>query len=240
MFSDDAVEAIAEIATRVNSSQENIGARRLHTVLETLLEEISFEAPEKPDHVFEIDRSFFDRIGPAMELSRSIVVPDYQRDPRALSLLWRGLGTLIARVPRYSTAFDSVTISNAFRPASRAYLKTFLETHHSDSPNLRRLIRERQPFQCTTLYHHEVVSAFAADEITALKILIEEIEDGQRTVPPLIRYYLNLGAKFLGFHVEAAFNDALYCLLRVDLRSSDPRHLKRFLGSLPDSFTTSP
>ncbi len=45
-FSDSAIRAIADIASRVNDRNENIGARRLHTVLETLLEELSFEAPE--------------------------------------------------------------------------------------------------------------------------------------------------------------------------------------------------
>ena len=45
-FSDDAVDALAETAARVNESLENIGARRLHTVLETVLEELSFTAPE--------------------------------------------------------------------------------------------------------------------------------------------------------------------------------------------------
>lgn len=45
-FTDDALDAIAAIATQVNQRTENIGARRLHTVLETLLEELSFAAPE--------------------------------------------------------------------------------------------------------------------------------------------------------------------------------------------------
>ena len=46
-FRKDAVEEIAGIAATVNEKTENIGARRLHTVLEKLLEDISFEAPEK-------------------------------------------------------------------------------------------------------------------------------------------------------------------------------------------------
>ncbi len=46
-FSPDAIEEIAEIATQVNERTENIGARRLHTILERLLDEISFDAPEK-------------------------------------------------------------------------------------------------------------------------------------------------------------------------------------------------
>jgi len=45
-FSDDALDEIAKIAADVNAKTENIGARRLHTVMERLLEEILFEAPE--------------------------------------------------------------------------------------------------------------------------------------------------------------------------------------------------
>jgi len=58
-FADDAIERIAEIAFVVNERQENIGARRLHTVLERLLEGISYEAPDRSDDVM-IDRAFVD------------------------------------------------------------------------------------------------------------------------------------------------------------------------------------
>lgn len=45
-FSDAAIEEIAQIAAEVNQNTDNIGARRLHTILEKLLEDLSFEAPE--------------------------------------------------------------------------------------------------------------------------------------------------------------------------------------------------
>ena len=45
-FADDAIEALAELAVTANDRMENIGARRLHTILEKLLEELSFEAPD--------------------------------------------------------------------------------------------------------------------------------------------------------------------------------------------------
>lgn len=45
-FSDDAIRRIAEIAFEVNQNTDNIGARRLHTILEKLLEDLSFEAPD--------------------------------------------------------------------------------------------------------------------------------------------------------------------------------------------------
>jgi ATP-dependent HslUV protease ATP-binding subunit HslU len=55
-FDDDAIDEIAGIAARVNSSMENIGARRLYTVMETLLEEISFDAPELREKRLRITR----------------------------------------------------------------------------------------------------------------------------------------------------------------------------------------
>ncbi len=55
-FTDDAIDEIAGIAAHVNERTENIGARRLHTVLEKLLEEISFSAPERKNESIAIDR----------------------------------------------------------------------------------------------------------------------------------------------------------------------------------------
>lgn len=57
-FTEDAIDEIASIAASVNERTENIGARRLHTVLEKLLEDISFDAPEITDRDITIDRQY--------------------------------------------------------------------------------------------------------------------------------------------------------------------------------------
>jgi ATP-dependent HslUV protease ATP-binding subunit HslU len=57
-FADDAIAEIARIAASVNERTENIGARRLHTVLERLLEQISFDAPEMQGQSFRIDAAY--------------------------------------------------------------------------------------------------------------------------------------------------------------------------------------
>jgi ATP-dependent HslUV protease ATP-binding subunit HslU len=57
-FTPDAVEAIAEIAMKVNASTENIGARRLYTIMERLLEEVSFNAPDMPGKELTIDAGY--------------------------------------------------------------------------------------------------------------------------------------------------------------------------------------
>jgi len=60
VFSNEAIEKIAETAAEVNGSTENIGARRLHTVLEKLLDEISFNAPDMKEKNFVIDKNYVD------------------------------------------------------------------------------------------------------------------------------------------------------------------------------------
>jgi ATP-dependent HslUV protease ATP-binding subunit HslU len=57
-FTPDAVEAIADVAMRVNASTENIGARRLYTIMEKLLEEISFTAPDLPGKDLAVDAAY--------------------------------------------------------------------------------------------------------------------------------------------------------------------------------------
>jgi len=63
-FTPDAIEAIADAAVQVNSTVENIGARRLSTILERLVEDISFDAPDKAGETIRIDKGYVDeRIG---------------------------------------------------------------------------------------------------------------------------------------------------------------------------------
>jgi len=60
-FSPDAVDAIAEIAEKVNEDSENIGARRLHTIVEKVMEEISFAAPDIKEKNILIDKAYVER-----------------------------------------------------------------------------------------------------------------------------------------------------------------------------------
>jgi ATP-dependent HslUV protease ATP-binding subunit HslU len=57
-FGDDAIAAVADLAAEINTSVENIGARRLHTVLEKLLEEISFTATDRSGETFKVDAAY--------------------------------------------------------------------------------------------------------------------------------------------------------------------------------------
>ncbi len=70
-FSEDAIDELAEIACQVNNQTENIGARRLHTILEKLLEDLAFEAPDISEKHIVIDRAYV-----AEKLSHIVVNQD--------------------------------------------------------------------------------------------------------------------------------------------------------------------
>ena len=76
-FTENAIEAIAELAEQVNQHSENIGARRLHTILEKLLEEVSFQGPELSGQSISIDQEYvakhLEAIARDQDLSRFIL-----------------------------------------------------------------------------------------------------------------------------------------------------------------------
>lgn len=183
------------------------------------------------DHVFDIKPGFYDRMGPGIEMSRSFIRAGFQGEQRPLALLWRGLGEVIARNPRYRNLYGSVTISAAYSKLGRAVLVEYLRRNQAEDPAWRELVKARTPFVPETRFHGPIAQAFAGPSVDALRPIIALSERDQRPIPPLIRHYLPLGARFIDFHVEAEFGNAVYCLLRVDLTRSPRGHLKRFLGA---------
>jgi ATP-dependent HslUV protease ATP-binding subunit HslU len=74
-FAEDGIAALAKIAAEVNESIENIGARRLYTVLERVFEDLSFSAPDKAGETYVVDAAFVEKhLG---ELSRSVDISRY-------------------------------------------------------------------------------------------------------------------------------------------------------------------
>ena len=76
-FTEDGVRRIAEVAWEVNEHTENIGARRLHTVMERLLETVSFEAADRGNQVATVDKAYVDEhlkdLAADQDLSRYIL-----------------------------------------------------------------------------------------------------------------------------------------------------------------------
>jgi putative hemolysin len=180
--------------------------------------------------LFDFGDALMSQISPALELGRSFVRPEYQRHPAALMLLWKGIGRFLASNPRYRMMFGPVSISNAYQSMSRRLLMSFL----SAAPRLSSLvglIRPRHPvsFEPVQDFNEAGLKRVAAD-LDEVDLLVREIESNQRTVPVLLRQYLKLNAKLLGFNIDSEFHDCLDGLMLVDLLDCDRRIMDQYMG----------
>lgn len=125
--------------------------------------------------------------------------------------------------------FGPVSISNAYRPASRALMVSFLE-RSSSCPELAGLVKARSPFRGRWLKNLVEPADALADDLDELSALVGELEEGGKGVPVLLRQYLKMGGRLLAFNVDARFSNALDGLIAVDLLRTDPRVLERYMG----------
>jgi putative hemolysin len=161
--------------------------------------------------------------GPALELGRSFVVPECQRDPGALLLLWRGIGEFVARHPQYRYLFGAVSISADYRPSARDLMVAYL-AHRADDAG----VRPRTPVT-PSRSASALVESGAIPTMAELDVMVREIEGG-RGVPTLLRQYLRLNARVAALNLDAAFASVVDALVVVDLLAMPAAHLERYCG----------
>jgi putative hemolysin len=176
--------------------------------------------------LFDYDESLLSQIGPALELGRSFVQPDYQRDFSPLLLLWKGISRLVAQQPRYRRLFGVVSISDMYDSTSRQLLLKFLQARRFDR-DLARLVRAKNP---PAPPQGEFVDAVTVERIEDVSALVRQIEPDGKDIPVLLRQYLKLNAKLLGFTVDPSFGNVLDGLVVVDLDHVEPAILSRYMG----------
>jgi putative hemolysin len=179
--------------------------------------------------LFRFGREFLAGLGPAIELGRSFVHPDYQRDFGTLMLLWKGIGAFVARYPRYRMLFGPVSISNAYRPASRALLVSVLAGPRYRSP-LAPLVKPLRPLHVGGLAAGWPAPGLPSG-IDQIDELLAEIEGDGKGLPVLLRQYLKLNARLLSFSVDPAFSDVVDGLMVVDLLDVEATVLQRYMGT---------
>lgn len=180
--------------------------------------------------LFRYPRRLLDEIGPALELGRSFVQPAFQRDYQPLLLLWRGIGRLVADRPRYRRLFGAVSISAEYGAITRDILARFLLANRY-SPDFGVLVRPARPISADS---HDtpdaLVRSTVASRLDDVDEIVRELEVGRRGMPVLLRQYLKLNAKLLGFGMDPTFGNVLDGLVVVDLLDVDPALLTRYLG----------
>lgn len=178
--------------------------------------------------LFRYSQALLHDLGPALELGRSFIRQEYQRDYQPLLLLWRGIGALVSASPRYRRLFGPVSISAEYASTTRAIVARCLLAHRASL--LGRLVEPRRPLRDDGPDTEVLVHSRVACDVRSVDQLVRELESGERGLPVLLRHYLKLNAKLLAFSEDPAFGNVLDGLVVVDLLDVDRALLARYLG----------
>ncbi len=183
--------------------------------------------------LFHLSPELFERIGPALEMGRSFVRPEYQKQYAPLLLLWKGITRFISAHPECTVLFGAVSISNDYNPVSRSLLAGYLETQKESG--LARLVKPRHPYRPNHRAKHaahshaEALSRLSQD-VEELSAPIADLERDGKGVPILIKQYMKAGGRVLGFNVDPRFSNVLDVLMMADLRRAPQPILERYMG----------
>jgi len=176
--------------------------------------------------LFHFSAELFERTGPALELGRSFIRPEYQRQYAPLLLLWKGITRYVVAHPECAVLFGAVSISNDYNAASRDLLVSFLETRKEAC--LAYLVRPRRPYRGPNQTSHG--SRWRLRDIEELSAPIADLECDGKGVPILIRQYMKAGGRVLGFNVDPHFSNVVDALMMADLRRAPLPLLERYMG----------
>ncbi len=167
--------------------------------------------------LFRMGRPMRPILSNAFELGRSFVAEEYQKHRLPLFLLWRGLLLHITSHPDHRYLIGPVSISSEYSRFSRSLIMDFVQQHHYDH-DLAAHVKPRNRF----VVHNEKADGetllqASGEDLRKLDKLISDIETSGSTVPVLLKKYLLLNARIIGFNSDPRFNDALDGLMLLDL-----------------------
>jgi putative hemolysin len=184
--------------------------------------------------LFRIRRNFLPVLKESLELGRSFIVKDYQKKAFPLFLLWKGIMLFLLRNQEYRYLIGPVSISNEFSKFSKSLIVEFISTYFFDEEKAR-FIEPRKKFvvKHDKAIDRKVFIDVADHDINKIERIIMDIEPGYR-IPVLLRKYLEINGKIIGFNVDPKFNDCLDGLLIMDLYRTPPDILTSLSRELKD------
>lgn len=178
--------------------------------------------------LFHYRGKLLERISPALEMGRSFIRKEYQKNFTPLLLLWKGIGHFIWRFPRYKILFGPVSVNADYTRKSQELMVEFLRDNNA-LPRLARMVRPRRPMLLNPLKKLKKNRiGHVVKDLDEVEDLIADIESHMQGVPVLLRQYLKLGGQLLGFNIDPDFSNVLDGLILVDLTKTDPVILSRY------------
>ncbi len=182
--------------------------------------------------VFRYDERLFLKIGSALELGRSFIRLEYQRQYAPLLQLWKGIARFVALHPENPVLFGAVSISNEYSSLSREMIVRYFEKRENeDGGEFSDLVQARTPFRAPMLRRWDCGALCSLlRDLDELGEPISDVEEDGKGVPILIKQYMKLGGRLVGFNLDRKFSDVVDGLVIVDLRKTDPPVLERYMG----------
>ncbi len=212
-----------------NERKEMVGAYRLGRT-DQILQDKGL-AGLYTRQLFRYDQQFLNNLQPALELGRSFIRKQYQKEFTSLLMLWKGIAKFIALHPQYKTLYGTVSISNDYSPLSKQLIMNFIQKKRFNQ-DLARLIKAIKPPR-TKLKLPEINSdaldAFVR-EIEDISDLISDFDTQYEGVPILLKHYLKLGGQVVGFNIDKDFQNVVDAMIVVKLNQTDPKLLKFYMG----------
>jgi len=180
--------------------------------------------------VFSYNEQLFLKIGSALELGRSFVRPEYQRQYAPLLLLWKGIARFVAAHPEAPVLFGAVSISNEYNSLSREMIVRYFE-QREDGREFADLVQARTPFRFPKLrrWDCDALCSLLRD-LDELAEPISDVEEDGKGLPILLKQYAKVGGRMVGFNLDRKFSDVVDGLVIVDLRHTDASVLERYMG----------
>ncbi len=166
--------------------------------------------------LFKLKKGLLPILEDSIELGRSFIVKEYQRKPLSLFLLWKGILYFMLKNSDYRYMIGPVSISNEFSKLSKNLIVEFFQQNYYDE-EIAKEVEPRNDFKVTIDYNvdNELLLRDIDGNINKLDRYIKEIEP-RFSMPVLLKKYIGMNAKMIGFNVDPKFNDCLDGLIIVD------------------------
>ena len=167
--------------------------------------------------LFRISEELEPVLNESLELGRSFIIPEYQRKPLPLFLLWKGILFFLLKNSEYRYLIGPVSISNNYSKISKDLIIRFIMANHLNW-KMARYVKPRNSYKFKSNNPDINILMDNMDHnIDRLDKTIGELDELNSGLPVLLKKYIKLNAKIVGFNVDPKFNNCLDGLIVLDL-----------------------
>lgn len=169
----------------------------------------------------------------SIELGRSFIRKEYQREVLALKMMLAGISVLTTKDPAARYYTGPVSISNSFPDFYKSLTYYFLQQNYA-LPDAEEIARPSHAFEPNYLrVNPEQLFLHQKEDIDSLDHFIGTLSDGKHRLPVLMRKYFNNGARVICFNVDPLFSSSMDCHILLPLKDYPVSSIRSYVRSLP-------